>query len=66
VDEKRQVAEVLLKHMLQIVCNAHAVVFNCRTADTGVMDVSRERVATGLYPSSAMMNHSCDPNIYSR
>ncbi|KAK7604157.1 hypothetical protein V9T40_004430 [Parthenolecanium corni] len=55
----------LLKHMFQIVCNAFAAKKSCFKGklDEDSLETCLETFSTGLYPSAAMMNHSCDPNI---
>ena len=60
---------LLLRHVLQLVCNAHAI------AGMMVTEVSREhfveshcevRIAAAIYPTVSLMNHSCDPTVISR
>lgn len=60
------VGVVLLQHVQQLVCNAHAITAlhmqqsgNGRTVDTQ----SQVRIATAIYPTASLMNHSCDPTI---
>lgn len=70
-----QVCALLLRHIAQLVCNAHAITkldsdrnpanmsVNCYNT---VVSESQQRIATAIYPSASMMNHSCDPNIINR
>lgn len=50
---------LLLRHLAQLICNAHAIT---ELVETGT-DVKQVRVATAIYPSASMMNHSCKPAI---
>lgn len=54
--------------MFQIVCNAFAAKKSCFKGklDEDSLETCLETFSTGLYPSAAMMNHSCDPNIITR
>lgn len=70
-----EVCALLLRHITQLVCNAHAITkldSDQRTADHPIDDMnkvvseSQQRIATAIYPSASMMNHSCDPNIINR
>ncbi|RVE49605.1 hypothetical protein evm_005737 [Chilo suppressalis] len=64
-------AGLLLRAMGQLVCNGHAALTLATFDDEDRPDegqsvtVSEREVrrATAIYPSAAMMNHSCDPNI---
>jgi len=51
---------LLLRHLCQLVGNAHAVT-QLRESDNG--DVQQVRLATAIYPSASMMNHSCVTTI---
>ncbi|XP_039763788.1 SET and MYND domain-containing protein 4-like [Pararge aegeria] len=58
----------LLRSLGQLVCNGHATLSLATVDDddcgNGRTVSEREvRRATAIYPSAAMMNHSCDPNI---
>ncbi|XP_068633565.1 SET and MYND domain-containing protein 4-like [Battus philenor] len=61
-------AAVVLRSLGQLVCNGHAAL-SLSTVETendggGCTVTEREvRRATAIYPSAAMMNHSCDPNV---
>ena len=77
------VGAALLRHVCQLVANAHAITGVQRT-DVGptdstdhvnneggrtrtAVDVSHQvRLATAIYPTASLMNHSCDPSIISR
>ena len=60
---------LLLRHITQLVCNGHAI-YEVGTCDTDlddndgpVVNNSQFRIATAIYPSASMMNHSCDPTV---
>ncbi|KAJ0183978.1 hypothetical protein K1T71_000401 [Dendrolimus kikuchii] len=68
------VAAVILRSLGQLVCNGHATLSlttieendgrNGKLYFLGTTISEKEvRKATAIYPSAAMMNHSCDPNI---
>ncbi|XP_064634402.1 SET and MYND domain-containing protein 4-like isoform X2 [Lineus longissimus] len=67
--DKQYIGGLLLRHIQQLVCNAHAItglkpdVNLSSTAD--VETVSQVRIATAIYPTASLMNHSCKPNIIS-
>nr|KAG5688677.1 hypothetical protein BaRGS_014388 [Batillaria attramentaria] len=51
-----------------LVCNAHAITaLHATQTDEGsaVETQSQVRVATAIYPTASLMNHSCDPTIIS-
>ncbi|KAJ2954066.1 hypothetical protein O0L34_g2280 [Tuta absoluta] len=60
-------AALMLRALGQLVCNGHATLSLDTVdddAENGRTVTEREvRRATAIYPSAAMMNHSCDPNI---
>lgn len=63
------IAELLLRHIQQLVCNAHAITklqVSHDSNQTLVDSQSQVRVATAIYPTASLMNHSCDPTIISR
>ncbi|KAK7098507.1 SET and MYND domain-containing protein 4-like [Littorina saxatilis] len=62
------VGGVLLRHVQQLVCNAHAITALQATQVSQehlVETQSQVRVATAIYPTASLMNHSCDPTIIS-
>lgn len=62
------VCSMLLRHTLQLICNGHAVT-GLRCENSANYDVQIEeqiRIATGIFPSVSMLNHSCDPNVITR
>ncbi|KAK7469794.1 hypothetical protein BaRGS_00036171 [Batillaria attramentaria] len=67
-DDVYSVGGVLLRHVQQLVCNAHAITaLHATQTDEGsaVETQSQVRVATAIYPTASLMNHSCDPTIIS-
>lgn len=65
----------------QLICNGHAITKlgitestqesltestppECRNGE--VVSQEQVRIATAIFPSASMMNHSCDPNIINR
>ncbi|CAG0919221.1 unnamed protein product [Notodromas monacha] len=68
------VKKALMKHINQLIVNAHAighVMEDGQEKRRGIESFSRDefvalretKVATGIFPCSGMMNHSCVPNI---
>lgn len=60
---------LLLRHTLQLVCNAHAITdLRCvnNTICSNVTDEKQDRLAAAIYPSASIMNHSCEPSIVNR
>ncbi|KAK3785885.1 hypothetical protein RRG08_007816 [Elysia crispata] len=70
-----KIGGLLLRHILQLVCNAHAITSiqteptseTARDAavETNVSSTEQTRVATAIYPTASLMNHACDPTIVS-
>lgn len=59
---------LLLRHIQQLVCNAHAITsLESKTMqeDDVVVTTEQVRIATAIYPSASLMNHACNPNIIS-
>ena len=60
------VGGLLLRHICQLVCNAHAITDLQLSSLSGrVASEEQVRIATAIYPTASMMNHSCSPNISS-
>ncbi|KAM4547210.1 SET and MYND domain-containing protein 4 [Fundulus diaphanus] len=58
------VGSAVLRHMLQLRCNAQAVI---ALQDTGsqtsqVHSTEEIRIATAMFPTLSLLNHSCSPN----
>lgn len=65
------VGNELLHHMTRLVCNgnaisSHVLSDNASETLTSVIDESQPRIGTAIFPTSSLLNHSCDPNIFSR
>ncbi|XP_070572634.1 SET and MYND domain-containing protein 4-like [Ptychodera flava] len=67
-----QVATLLLRHMQQLRCNVHAITAveaeGDRAAVLGdgasmVETVKQVRIASAVFPTASLLNHSCDPNV---
>lgn len=68
-DERLYVSSLLLRHILQLISNGHAITKINAIADKNknkLLIQQQDRIATAIYPSASMMNHSCDPNIINR
>ena len=68
-DAEIYIGGLLLRHIQQLVCNAHAITEVKGTQageNTLVEETDQVRVATAIYPTASLMNHSCDPTIISR
>ena len=62
------IGSLLLRHICQLVCNAHAIteLQITQAVDSSLVEgKSQVRVATAIYPTASLMNHSCDPTILS-
>ncbi|XP_040571561.1 SET and MYND domain-containing protein 4 [Lepeophtheirus salmonis] len=68
------IAGLMLKHICQLVCNGSAIyevlpetVSDCDMDVSNnnpiVYSTSQQRVATAIYSSVSMLNHSCNPNV---
>ena len=59
------VGGLLLRHIQQLVCNAHAITALSVTAgdQSSVVEESQVRIATAIYPTTSLLNHSCQPSI---
>nr|XP_023646786.1 SET and MYND domain-containing protein 4 isoform X2 [Paramormyrops kingsleyae] len=56
---------VVLRHMFQLRCNSQAVTVlrDCGVGCSSVSAMQEVRVATAIFPTLSMLNHSCHPNI---
>ncbi|XP_061902921.1 SET and MYND domain-containing protein 4 isoform X2 [Entelurus aequoreus] len=62
--EWRLLGSAALRHLLQLRCNAQAVVTlqHQGPSDAPVQSSQEERVATALFPTLSLLNHACRPN----
>ena len=61
------IGTVLLRHIQQLICNAHAITVMSRDSiDEPVSTLSQDKLASAIYPTASLMNHSCKPNIIAR
>ena len=64
---KLLIGGLLCRHMLQIVSNAHAIT-ELHYTNGSLPEISEQeqvRIATAIYPTASLMNHSCEPTIVS-
>uniref|UniRef100_A0A8C0B6I5 Protein-lysine N-methyltransferase SMYD4 n=1 Tax=Buteo japonicus TaxID=224669 RepID=A0A8C0B6I5_9AVES len=63
--ELKTVAEAMLRHMLQLQCNAQAITVmqESGSGDSAVVNKKPVRLATAFFPVLSLLNHSCCPNI---
>ena len=61
---------LLLRHICQLVCNAHAITrIQANEGDdddqcTSIVSTTRQvRIATAIYSTTSLTNHSCEPNV---
>ncbi|XP_054713862.1 SET and MYND domain-containing protein 4-like [Uloborus diversus] len=62
------VGGLLLRHILQLVCNANAITELQAVPQPGggsVLNQRQVKVATGIFPTTSLMNHSCNPSVIS-
>ncbi|NWI96286.1 SMYD4 protein, partial [Pitta sordida] len=62
--ELKTVAEAMLRHMLQLQCNAQAITVmqELGPRDGAVVNKKPVRLATAFFPVLSLLNHSCCPN----
>ncbi|XP_061787282.2 SET and MYND domain-containing protein 4 [Nerophis lumbriciformis] len=62
--EWRLLGSAALRHLLQLRCNAQAVITlqHQGPSDAPVQSSQEERVATALFPTLSLLNHACCPN----
>ncbi|XP_012596225.2 protein-lysine N-methyltransferase SMYD4 isoform X3 [Microcebus murinus] len=54
----------MLRHMLQLQCNAQAIttIQHIGSKENIITDSRQVRLATGIFPVVSLLNHSCSPN----
>jgi len=68
-DKQVYISSLLLKYILLLISNGHAIIKLNMTVDDKQNDFyiqQENRIATAIYPSASIMNHSCNPNIINR
>ncbi|XP_048180708.1 SET and MYND domain-containing protein 4 isoform X2 [Corvus hawaiiensis] len=62
--ELKTVAEAILRHVLQLQCNAQAITVmqELGPGDGAVVNKKPVRLATAFFPVLSLLNHSCCPN----
>ncbi|NWX20975.1 SMYD4 protein, partial [Aegotheles bennettii] len=62
--ELETVAEAMLRHVLQLQCNAQAITImqESESRDGAVVNKKPVRLATAFFPVLSLLNHSCCPN----
>jgi len=65
------VGNELLQQMTRLVCNGNAISTHMLSdydsgSFTSIIDESQPRIGTAIFPTSSLLNHSCNPNIFSR
>lgn len=57
-------AVAMLRHLLQLQCNAQAIttIQHTGSKESIVTDSGQVRLATGIFPVVSLLNHSCSPN----
>ncbi|NXL47894.1 SMYD4 protein, partial [Podilymbus podiceps] len=63
--ELTTMAEAMLRHLLQLQCNAQAITVmqELGSGDGAVVNKKPVRLATAFFPVLSLLNHSCCPNI---
>ncbi|NWY61679.1 SMYD4 protein, partial [Chionis minor] len=63
--ELKVMAEAMLRHVLQLQCNAQAITVmqESGSRDGAVVNKKPVRLATAFFPVLSLLNHSCCPNI---
>ncbi|XP_064892480.1 SET and MYND domain-containing protein 4 isoform X1 [Columba livia] len=62
--EMKTMAEAMLRHVLQLQCNAQAITVmqESESGDGAVVNKKPVRLATAFFPVLSLLNHSCCPN----
>ncbi|NXL92551.1 SMYD4 protein, partial [Alectura lathami] len=63
--ELKIMAEAMLRHVLQLQCNAQAITImqELGSGEGAVVSKKPVRLATAFFPVLSLLNHSCSPNI---
>ncbi|XP_043278345.1 SET and MYND domain-containing protein 4-like isoform X2 [Venturia canescens] len=65
--KKLYVGTMIFRHSLQMLANAYAVTTIDASTESlierATLITEQQRLATGAYPYSSMLNHSCDPTV---
>ena len=52
-----------MKHILQLIGNGHSISSTENIEHSSGLSFEDKRIATAIYPTVSLMNHSCDPNV---
>ncbi|XP_073974235.1 SET and MYND domain-containing protein 4-like isoform X2 [Rhodnius prolixus] len=65
IESLLEIGGLILLHIAQLVCNGHAItaIMQEESVAGKILNEEQVRIATAIYPSASMMNHSCDPSI---
>ncbi|KAG8177392.1 hypothetical protein JTE90_016735 [Oedothorax gibbosus] len=61
------VGGLMLRHIFQFICNATAVteLQTSGASTSSVLNQRQVKVASGIFPTASLMNHSCNPSVIS-
>ncbi|CAH1247648.1 SMYD4 [Branchiostoma lanceolatum] len=59
-----RMAALLCHHMQQLRCNAQAITTLQEQDSVSLLEDKQVRLATAVFPTEALLNHSCRPNVF--
>ncbi|XP_035658825.1 SET and MYND domain-containing protein 4-like [Branchiostoma floridae] len=59
-----KMAALLCHHMQQLRCNAQAITTLQEQDSVSLLEDKQVRLATAVFPTEALLNHSCRPNVF--